>query len=288
MTRLFIAIGVLLSLFVCILAKTSSSTSPDSSLKSPSYKYLIIRDDCVEPFFDLDLTNPKIMDCAVASIRKGLGYGIIAGSTVVKLPQVIKILQDASVAGLSLMSSYMELVSNLLTTVWHIWYGSSFDKYGETVIVGFGTMAVIACIWYYAFPGKAHVALVFVFLTALLQLAFTTPDVVAAFLQEHFPFAKATINGQMIQDSLISITGIIFSVARLFQIGTVIKGRTVGSLSGITAFMNFAGTAARVFTSADLADPVQYSISVASAFLNLVILALFFIFPPVKAKEKSS
>lgn len=288
MTRVHFLIGVLLSLFACILANTASVAEKDAPFKVPNYKYLIIREDCVEPFFSFDLSSPKIVDCAVASIRKGLGYGIIAGSTVVKLPQVIKILQNASVAGLSVMSSYMELVSNLLTTVWHIWYGSSFDKYGETVIVSVGTMAVIACIWYYAFPGKGHATLVFLFMAALLQLAFTTPDVVASLLQEHVLGGKVVVTGQMVQDSLITTTGVIFSIARLFQIGTVIKGRTVGSLSGITAFMNFAGTAARVFTSADLADPVQYTISCTSALLNFVILALFFIFPPEKAKEKTS
>lgn len=288
MRRVCLVIGVLLSLLLCIHAEAVSGTDEDVPFKQPNYKFLVIREDCVEPFFSFDLSSPKLVDCAISSIRKGLGYGIIAGSTVVKLPQVIKIVQTASVAGLSAMSSYMELVSNLLTTVWHIWYGSSFDKYGETVIVSFGTMAVIACIWYYAFPGKAHTTLVFLFMAALLQLAFTTPDTVAALLQDHVLGGKVAITGQMVQDSLITTTGVIFSCARLFQIGTVIKGKTVGSLSGITAFMNFAGTAARVFTSADLADPVQYTISCASAFLNFVILALFFIFPPVKAKEKSS
>ncbi len=49
--------------------------------------------------------------CAKAALSKGLGVGIIAGSALVKVPQLLKILSAQSAEGLSLVGCLLELIA---------------------------------------------------------------------------------------------------------------------------------------------------------------------------------
>ena len=59
--------------------------------------------------FPLTASDPF---CTQLLIRKGLSLGIIAGSTLVKLPQLFKILLNQSVTGLSLIGQVLELLAS--------------------------------------------------------------------------------------------------------------------------------------------------------------------------------
>uniref|UniRef100_A0A8C7A8N3 Mannose-P-dolichol utilization defect 1 n=1 Tax=Neovison vison TaxID=452646 RepID=A0A8C7A8N3_NEOVI len=58
--------------------------------------------------------------CLKILLSKGLGLGIVAGSLLVKLPQVFKILRAKSAEGLSLQSVMLELVALTGTMVYSI------------------------------------------------------------------------------------------------------------------------------------------------------------------------
>ena len=57
--------------------------------------------------------------CLKYSISKGLGYGIVVGSAIMKLPQILKIVMNRDVTGLNAMSFYMECAAFLPSIVYN-------------------------------------------------------------------------------------------------------------------------------------------------------------------------
>lgn len=243
-TTLTVVIGVL-----ALLAVASAAAAANAS--KANFVMLVVREDCWDVFFkNFDLFN---MDCLKASISKCLGYGIIAGACIVKVPQLSKILAVKSVAGISRESTYLEFVSNVLAAIWYVVQGMPFSSYGECVIVGIGSLAVVLLVWRFDWPGVVHVSVVGAASAVAAGLALQTP-----------------------QDELWKLQyaiGAIFAASRLTQIVEIIRSTNVAALAGLTLFLNFAGTAARVFTSTqEVGDATQLNITIFNAALNGFLL----------------
>jgi mannose-P-dolichol utilization defect protein 1 len=243
-----------LLLLLSLLAAVAAASSSSSSSPSKKFVFLVVREDCVETFFTrFDLLN---VDCLKASISKALGFAIILGACVVKLPTVLKIRARGSVDSISAYALYQELLSNILATVWNVLAGNPFSSYGETIIVSLGSLAVTVLVWQYKFPGAAHVVVVLVGLSALSAAAFWTPA-------EHMDTLQYTYSA-------------VFSVSRVTQIVEVFQTSSMGANAFLTLFMNFAGSAARVFTSSqEVKNPVHFRIAAFNATLNGILLAQF-------------
>ena len=67
---------------------------------------LFMTEECIDSVF----INLNILDvpCLKLILSKVLGYAIVAGSVLVKLPQILKIYGSASVVGLSLATFLLE------------------------------------------------------------------------------------------------------------------------------------------------------------------------------------
>ena len=78
---------------------------PNSSLGT-KYKFGVIRQDCVEPLLSLNITHYEWIKI---TFSKMLGYAIIFGATIVKLPQIVTIFVSKSGKGISLSMFYMQL-----------------------------------------------------------------------------------------------------------------------------------------------------------------------------------
>lgn len=84
--------------FVAASAKVEQTTAP--------MKFFIFREDCFDKFTSNDFTD---QECLKVTISKGIGFAIVAGSSILKLPQIIKIVSSGSVDGLAAMSQYLEV-----------------------------------------------------------------------------------------------------------------------------------------------------------------------------------
>lgn len=82
---------------------------------------------------DIDLLSHP--DCVKLAISKGLGIGIIGASAVVKLPQLIKLLQSQSAEGVSFMSYLLETLSYLISLAYNVRHSFPFSTYGETAFI---------------------------------------------------------------------------------------------------------------------------------------------------------
>ncbi|GFP84529.1 mannose-p-dolichol utilization defect 1 protein homolog 2 [Phtheirospermum japonicum] len=70
-------------------------------------------------------------DCLLPLISKLLGYCIVAASTTVKLPQILKILKHSSIRGLSVVAFELEVVGYTIALAYCLHKGLPFSAYGE-------------------------------------------------------------------------------------------------------------------------------------------------------------
>jgi mannose-P-dolichol utilization defect protein 1 len=248
--------GAALVLAAAYAAVAAASAAPPAAGAAPAFVWLVVREDCWDTLFGLAFGSPSFVPCAAASISKGLGYGIIAGACLVKVPQLQKIVSAGSVASLNRESVYFELLSNMLATISFVILGAPFSSYGETVIVAAGSLAVLLLVWYYAWPGATHAAGVAAAMAAACAVALRVP----------------LADLHLLQLSTFAL----FAASRGAQMWETAKAGSVGALSPITLTLNFVGTAARIFTSLkEVNDATALRITVVNTLLNGGVLAQY-------------
>ena len=136
-------------------------------------KLLVFREDCYDAFFNrFDFFTDKT--CIKFTFSKLIGYAIIAGSTILKVPQILKIVRAGSCQGVTATAYYFELLVYANTLGYSRHLQLSFSVYGETVIILGQNLLVLALIYNYdktigTVEKLAFVAFISVYLTVLLM-----------------------------------------------------------------------------------------------------------------------
>lgn len=132
-----------LSLFLGLLAtevlsQTAAGSQPQDTPTTTGQtqqqlRWFIFREDCFDMFFyKHDFSNSE---CLKLTFSKAIGYAIILGSSILKLPQIIKILNAGSVAGISKSLFYLEILTLLHASTYSMRYSVPFSVYGESLII---------------------------------------------------------------------------------------------------------------------------------------------------------
>lgn len=121
-----------------------------NNLLGPScYKHLVL---------DIDpVNNPE---CFKLAISKALGIGIIGASSVVKIPQLLKLVNSQSAAGVSFLSYLLETASFVITLAYNARSGNPFSTYGESALIAVQNVAIASLVLNYS--GQKAGAAVFV------------------------------------------------------------------------------------------------------------------------------
>lgn len=98
--------------------------------------------------------------CLKLAVSKTLGVGIIAASSIVKIPQLLKLLNSQSAAGISFLSYALETLSYLVTLVYNVRNGFPFSTYGETALIAVQNVAIAVLVLRYSGMGAAGVGFV--------------------------------------------------------------------------------------------------------------------------------
>lgn len=242
-------VAVLVGLLLIVAATAAATDS------SEPVKYFVFSEDCFDTFFlYYDFLN---VPCLKFTISKALGYGIVAGAAMVKLPQILKIVMAKSAANISRLSVYTELLCNLWVGAYNVIEGNPFSTYGESVLISIQNGVIVLLLWTFATkkerPTATHILSVVAFFVAAAVAPVYLPE-------QHLPL-------------LFTATMPLFSFSRLTQIWQNFKAGTTGNLAFLTLFMNFAGTAARVFTTIqEVDDPLILVNYLLNAVLNGVLL----------------
>ncbi|XP_039996281.1 mannose-P-dolichol utilization defect 1b isoform X2 [Xiphias gladius] len=227
-------------------------------------------ESCYDEFF----LNFNLLDvpCLKIILSKGLGIGIILGSVMVKLPQILKLMGAKSAEGLSFKSVLLELLAITGTMAYSIANKFPFSAWGEALFLMLQTVTIGFLIQHYA--GRTSRGLLFLVvyfgILVLVLSPVTSMSVVTSMQASNMP---AIIIGRLIQ------------AAANFS-----NGHT-GQLSAVSVFLLFAGSLARIFTSlqetGDSLMALTYVISSAcNGIITLQVLYYWNSSPERKKKKK--
>jgi len=214
--------------------------------------YITLKECHVEFFEKFNFMHGE---CLKLTLSKFLSFGIIAGSLVYKLPQILKISSAKSAGGISLAAVLLEILSCTFSLAYSFNSGFAFMTYGEAAFVAIFDLVIIYQILTYEKGGVGVGAVggLLVFLASLyLMLAGFVPYHILKLLQG-------------------CVTPLII-ISRTPQIWSNITTKSTGQLSIITWGLNCGGSLARVFTTlAEVNDPLVLTGFVVAAALNTTI-----------------
>uniref|UniRef100_A0A1A8IBS1 Solute carrier family 66 member 3 n=1 Tax=Nothobranchius kuhntae TaxID=321403 RepID=A0A1A8IBS1_NOTKU len=202
-----------------------------SSFMDP-FKGILLSYFMPESCYDQFFLNFNFLDvpCLKVVVSKALGMGIILGSVMVKLPQIIKLMGARSAEGLSLNSVLLELLAITGTMAYSIANKFPFSAWGEALFLMLQTVTIAFLIQHYG--GRTSRGLLFLVVYVILVLVLLSPVTPMVVVTSMQAFNMPAI-----------ITG------RLIQAATNFHNGHTGQLSALSIFLLFAGSVARIFTS---------------------------------------
>ncbi|XP_062994733.1 mannose-P-dolichol utilization defect 1 protein [Elgaria multicarinata webbii] len=250
-----------------------TSGSPFVKMAASALKGVMVPHVLPEHCYDELLVDFNLLHipCLKILISKGLGFGIVAGSLMVKLPQIFKILGAKSAEGLSFHSILLELLAITGTMAYSISNSFPFSSWGEALFLMLQTVAIGFLVQHFGGQTGRGLSFLCVYFGALsLLLSSLTPKgVVTALQASNMPAVV---------------------ISRLLQAATNYRNGHTGQLSAITASLLFAGSLARIFTSIqETGDPLMALTYVVSSACNGIIMAqlMYYWHSPVDKHKKA-
>jgi mannose-P-dolichol utilization defect protein 1 len=100
--------------------------------------------------YNVDLSATE---CVKLAVSKGLGIGIIGASSIVKIPQLLKLLNSQSAEGLSFLAYLLESGSYLISLAYNVRRGFPFSTFGETALILVQNIAIASLVLKYSGRG---------------------------------------------------------------------------------------------------------------------------------------
>ncbi|KAJ5308945.1 hypothetical protein PENANT_c020G10389 [Penicillium antarcticum] len=204
----------------------------------------------------LDLDVTKDPACTSLAISKALGLAIVGASAVVKIPQILKLINSRSSAGVSFVSYALETASLLITLSYGVRNQFPFSTYGETALIAVQDIAVGVLVLNYA--GRSAAAAAFVAVVAASVYALL--------------FDQTLVDAQTMA-YLQAGAGALGVASKAPQIYTIWREGGTGQLSAFAVFNYLAGSLSRIFTTLQEVDDKLILYGFIAGFSLNVILA---------------
>jgi len=240
---------------------------------------------------DLDVTEDP--ECTSLAISKALGLGIVSASAVVKVPQIVKLINSCSAAGVSFTSYALETASLLITLSYGIRQQFPFSTYGESAFIA--VQDVVVGILVLTFGGKPAAAAAWIAVVAAgVYALLVDPSLVDAQTMAYLQ-AGAGILGVASKAPQIFTIWREGSTGQLSAFAVCNPGRThlhrASSADLSSKVFNYlAGSLSRIFTTVkEVDDPLILYGYLAGFALNLILAAqmLYYWKTPAKPKKKA-
>ncbi len=203
---------------------------------------------------DLDITSHP--ECLSLAISKALGVGIIAAASIVKVPQIIKLVKSQSSEGLSFTSYLLETASFVITLAYNVRNGFPFSTYGETSLIAIQDVVITVLILVYS--KKTAQAGAFLAAVGSAVYALMGSDTLVS-------------NAQM--TSLQAGAGALSIASKLPQILTIWSQGGTGQLSAFAVFNYLFGSLTRIYTTLQEVDDKLILYGFVAGFVLNAILA---------------
>lgn len=185
----------------------------------------------------LDLDVISHPECVSLAISKALGIAIISAASIVKVPQIIKLVRSQSSEGLSFTSYVLETAGFLITLAYNIRNGFPFSTYGETSFILIQDVVISMLILIYS--GKAPIAGAFLAAVGSAIYALVVSDTLVSTSQ---------------MTTLQAGAGVLNIASKLPQIIAIYNQGGTGQLSAFAVFNYLVGSLSRIFTTLQEVD----------------------------------
>eukprot|EP00296_Roombia_truncata_P000614 JP436295.1.p1 GENE.JP436295.1~~JP436295.1.p1 ORF type:complete len:239 (-),score=61.79 JP436295.1:150-866(-) len=198
--------------------------------------------------------------CLKALLSKVLGYGVVAGSVIYKVPQIRLLYNTKSGSGVSAVMLHLEALSCSISVSYGLRNHFPVSTFGESLFMALQNFIILAMLSAYSTSSAVSATIL-----CLGQFAI---------------FAGMYSLCTLEQLSLLQ-SGIIFLTitSRLPQIVSNFRTKNVNNLSFITWMLNFAGGLARVFTTMqELSNEktLLYIYTTSSALNGIIVFQIIF------------
>lgn len=209
--------------------------------------------------------------CYTLLLSKIVGFIIIAGGSIVKIPQIVKIIRSRSAEGINFTGYFLELLSYVFVLAYNYRLNTPYSTYGEIFFLTVQDVFILALINKLN-NRKVRQAILFILFFAGCSL----------FFPEYVSFD--------IVSSLNLSAIVIGTISKIPQIGTNFVSKSTGQLSSFTVFLQTFGSLARVFTTLrEVNDPSLIYNAYIAASLHLILSIQMIIYNRgTKSSTKSS
>lgn len=200
--------------------------------------------------------NYHDLECLKLGVSKGLGVGIVAGGSIVKIPQILKLLRSGSAAGVSVASYILETTAFLITLGYNLRQAFPFSTYGETVFIAVQNIVITLLVLRYSKQNGLAALLVGALGIGLYAL-----------------FSSSGMSFQTLQ-FLQTMTIPIALGSKIPQILAIRRNGGTGQLSAFAVFNYLTGSLARIYTTVtEVDDPLIFWGFLLSTGLNAILAA---------------
>ncbi|KAJ7597585.1 mannose-P-dolichol utilization defect 1 protein [Mycena floridula] len=198
--------------------------------------------------------NVTDVHCLKYSLSKGLGIGIVAGGSIMKVPQVLLIVKARSARGISLPSYILETTAYGINLLYSFRQDYAFSTYGENFFLTIQNILITLLIICYAprSPSKnSQLAMAVAAIASGLFILCTVPLAALSFLQLcTLPLSLLSKLPQIRQNHRSKSTGqlsvfavasqVVGCLARLFTTATEVGDPLVAASFGLALVLNMA------------------------------------------------
>jgi mannose-P-dolichol utilization defect protein 1 len=154
--------------------------------------------------------------CMKLAFSKVLGLAIVGASSVVKVPQIIKLINSGSADGISLIGYLLETASFMISLVYNVRNQFPFSSYGETALILVQNVAI--CFLVLEYSGKGNMGSMMIAALAGAGFLLFNSDIVKPELLQYLQMGA----------------GIVGVASKLPQIFAIFREGGTGQLSAFT------------------------------------------------------
>ncbi|KYN04108.1 PREDICTED: mannose-P-dolichol utilization defect 1 protein homolog [Cyphomyrmex costatus] len=229
---------------------------------------LLFTQECMKEYFNK--FNFFHVGCFKTTLSKALGLGIIGGSLIVKVPQILKLLKNKSGDGINIFSILLDLFAITAMSSYSFCSRFPFSAWGDGVFLGLQTLMI-----------------------AILVMHYNGDTAKATFFLSTYIAVISAANSGLVPINILwacqAMNIPIVLISKFMQAYTNYTNGSTGQLSAPTCFLLFFGSLARIFTSIqETGDTTMIMMYVCSTLANaiIVIQLLYYWNVDVKSKEK--
>jgi mannose-P-dolichol utilization defect protein 1 len=221
--------------------------------------------------------------CMKLAFSKVLGLAIVGASSVVKVPQIIKLINSGSADGISLIGYLLETASFMISLVYNVRNQFPFSSYGETALILVQNVAI--CFLVLEYSGKGNMGSMMIAALAGAGFLLFNSDIVNMELLQYLQMGAGIFR----EGGTGQLSAFTVSRARMISLKHRRTRKLTKRFSSKQVFSYLFGSTARIFTTMqEVPDKVILYGFIGGFALNLVLALQMFAYWNAPASKSTT